>query len=78
MAARFRHLAGIAVLAPAALLPVPALACTLCHSPQATSVRERLLAGDLWWNACAVALPLTLLLAVVALVLREPEERSRS
>ena len=72
-----RHLAGIALLAPATLLPVPALACSLCHSPQAASVRERLLAPDLWWNACAVALPLMLLLSVVALVVREPRERSR-
>ncbi|MBB3911142.1 hypothetical protein [Sphingomonas desiccabilis] len=75
--ARFRHLTGIAVLAPAALLPMPALACTLCHSPQAASVRERLLAADLWWNACAVALPLMLLLSVVALVVREPGKRSQ-
>jgi predicted permease len=55
------------------LLPVPALACTLCQSAQAASIRDRLMAPDLWWNACAIILPLSLLLAVVALVLREPE-----
>ena len=77
MAEGFRHLSRISILALATLLPVPALACTLCHSPQAASVRERLLAPDLWWNACAVALPLMLLLSVVALVVREPRERSR-
>jgi hypothetical protein len=57
------------------LVSTPALACTLCHSPQAASVRERLLAPDLWWNGCAVALPLVFLLSVVALVLREPIAR---
>jgi hypothetical protein len=66
---RFAWSAGLLL---ALLVPTPALACTLCHSPQAASVRERLLAPDLWWNGCAVALPLVLLLSVVALVLREP------
>jgi hypothetical protein len=56
----------------ALLFPVPALACTLCRSAQATSIRERLLAPDLWWNACAIVLPLLLLLSLVTLAAREP------
>ena len=76
MAAR-KHLVWTGVAALVSLSPAPALACTLCHSPQAASVRERLLSPDLWWNACAVALPLLFLLAVVALVVREPGERSQ-
>ncbi|MCC2975455.1 hypothetical protein LK533_02055 [Sphingomonas sp. PL-96] len=72
-----KQMGWIGVAALASLPPAPALACTLCHSPQAVSVRERLLSPDLWWNACAVVLPLLFLLALVALVLREPGERSQ-
>jgi hypothetical protein len=70
-----KHLVWTGIVVLVSLSPAPALACTLCHSPQAASVRERLLSPDLWWNACAVALPILFLLAVVALVVREPGER---
>jgi hypothetical protein len=63
--------AGFAFLA--ALLAGPAHACTLCDSVQAMSVRARLLAHDLWWNACAVALPLVLLLVVIGWIAYEPD-----
>jgi hypothetical protein len=70
-----KHLGRVGVVALLALFPAPALACTLCHSPQAASVRERLLSPDLWWNACALVLPLLFLLTVLAAVVREPVER---
>ena len=56
-----------------ALLPSSAKACTLCHSAQAISVRERLLGPDLALNLAAILLPVTALLAIVALVARDPE-----
>ncbi|MGK6325128.1 hypothetical protein ACMGDM_18845 [Sphingomonas sp. DT-51] len=56
-----------------ALLPSPAAACTLCHSAPAISVRERLLSPDLASNLAAILLPVTALLAIVALVARDPE-----
>ena len=61
-----------------ALLPKPAMACTLCHSAQATSVRTRLLGPDLLWNLAAILLPLAGLLAIVALVLCEPAKPGRA
>ena len=61
-----------ALPAGAAFLPAPVLGCTLCHSDIATLLRARVLAPDVWWNACAVAVPLLLLFAVVAIVAFEP------
>lgn len=55
------------------LLPSSADACTLCHSAQAISVRESLLGPDLALNLAAILLPVTALLAIVALVARDPE-----
>lgn len=55
-----------------ALLAGPAMACTLCNSSQAMSVRARLLEPDLLWNAAAILLPLLGLLAIIALAVREP------
>ena len=55
--------------------PVDAFACTLCGSPQAISVRARLLQPDLWFNLFAVALPLVLLGLVVAFARRDPVGR---
>ena len=52
-----------------------AVACTLCNSRQAVSIRARLFEGDLWWNAAAVLLPISLLLLLVAAVAREPRGR---
>jgi hypothetical protein len=56
-----------------ALLPSPAAACTLCHSARAISVRERLLGPDLTSNLAAILLPVTALLAIVALLARDPD-----
>ena len=62
----------MSVTALFALLAGPAMACTLCNSTQAMSVRARLLEPDLLWNAAAIMLPLLGLLAIIALAVREP------
>lgn len=67
--ARGLSLAALALLASTAS---PALACTLCYSRQAATLRERLSGADMLWNLCALALPLLLLTAIVALIAREP------
>lgn len=56
--------------------PAPAWACTICHSPTAWGVRHLLLEHEFLSNLAAVAAPLPLLLAIVALVAREPGNRS--
>lgn len=48
----------------------PAWACTLCHSRTAEDVRAAILGPDLWSNLGALAAPLPLLVAAVALVRR--------
>jgi hypothetical protein len=53
------------------LLPQPAWACTICHSPTAFGVRHLLFEHDFVRNAAAVAAPIPLLLAIVAVALRE-------
>ena len=58
-----------------ALQPATAAACTLCYSRQAILVRERLCQDDLWWNGCAILLPLALLASIVALAAHEPRHR---
>ncbi len=55
--------------------PAQGFACTLCHSPQAVSVRARLLQPDLWFNLCAVLLPLALLAWTVGMVAIGPRDR---
>ena len=56
------------LLAVSVLQPAEVFACTLCHTPQATSIRARLLQPDLWFNLCAVALPIALLASIVAVI----------
>jgi len=53
----------------------PALACTLCHSQAAISVRHQLLEHDLAANAAAVAAPIPLLLGAILLIARQPRKR---
>ncbi|SFR81889.1 hypothetical protein [Sphingomonas jatrophae] len=60
-----------ALLVPLALTPLPAAACTLCRSDAAEAIRARLVAPDLAWNLCVTAIPLLLLLAIIAAVARE-------
>ena len=58
--------------------PAQGFACTLCHSPQAVSVRARLLQPDLWFNLCAILLPLALLAWTVGMVAVGPANRRRA
>jgi hypothetical protein len=67
-----RPSARFTVTAATGMWPAQAFACTLCDSAQAVSVRARLLQPDLWFNLCAVLVPLALFAAVVALVARHP------
>ena len=55
--------------------PGVAIACTLCGSPQAVSVRTLLFGSDWWWTGAAVLLPLPILLSIVAAVSHEPRKR---
>jgi hypothetical protein len=63
------------ILVIGAMIPTEVLACTLCDSPQATSIRARLLQPDLWFNLCAIALPIALLASIVAVVHFDPVGR---
>jgi len=63
------------ILAIGVMTPTQVLACTLCDSPQATSIRARLLQPDLWFNLCAIALPIALLASIVAVVHFDPVGR---
>ena len=56
--------------------PARGFACTLCHSAQAVSVRARLLQPDLWFNLCAVLLPLALLAWAIGMVAIGPTGRN--
>jgi hypothetical protein len=58
-----------------ATAPGPAWACTICHSPTAWGVRHLLFEHDFVYNLAAVAAPIPLLLAIIALVAREPKDR---
>lgn len=51
--------------------PLPALACTLCHTPTAREVRHVVLEHGFAGNLMALALPLPILLAVVYLAALE-------
>ena len=53
-----------------ALLAEPALACTICHSPEGVDLRHQLLEHDLLRNAAAVAAPVPVLLAAILLAAR--------
>lgn len=55
------------------LAPTSTLACTLCHSLPALTIRARILGPDLSWNVAAMLLPLFLLGAIVAIVCYEPD-----
>ena len=57
--------------------PARAIACTLCDSVQAVSVRARLLQPDLWLNLGAILLPLIMLMGILAVVARDPAGRRR-
>jgi hypothetical protein len=57
------------------LLAGPAAACTICHSPTALGVRHLLLHHDLGRNAAAVAAPIPILLAAIAVAGRAPRRR---
>lgn len=63
------------IVALGAMTPAEVFACTLCHSPQATLIRARLLQPDLWFNVCAIALPIALLASIVAVVHFDPVGR---
>ena len=71
--ARIRTAAALGLLA----LPGAAMACTLCDSAQAVSIRQRLFDGELWRNGAAVLLPIALLLLIVAAVGRDPAAAGR-
>jgi len=58
--------------------PVRGFACTMCHSPQAVSVRARLLQPDLWFNLCATLLPLLLLAWMIGMVATPSTSRSHA
>lgn len=62
----------IAVITTTGMWSVDAFACTLCHSPQAVSVRARLLQSDLWSNLFMVVLPIALLGWIIAMVAHGP------
>jgi ABC-type phosphate transport system auxiliary subunit len=72
-----RPIFHIAVIGTIGVWPAQALACTLCDSGQAISVRARLLQPDLWLNLGAVGLPLVMLAGVIALVAHDPRGGSR-
>lgn len=76
-AVSMRRFMAAGLAASATFAAGPAAACTLCRSAPAASIRERLLAPDLWWNAAALVMPLLLLLSIVALVAREPGGSAR-
>jgi hypothetical protein len=63
------------LLAASVWQPAEVFACTLCDSPQATSIRARLFQPDLWFNLCAVSLPIALLASIVAVIHFEPASR---
>ncbi|WP_420139465.1 hypothetical protein [Sphingomonas sp.] len=65
------------LLAIVVAVHAPAFACTLCHSPQSASIRERLLQPDLWLNLGAILFPIGLLVWIVALVAHAPAAKDR-
>jgi hypothetical protein len=67
----------LALIATAGSWPAQAVACTLCDSIQATSVRARLLQPDLWLNLGAILLPLALLAGILMTVARNPDPEGR-
>jgi hypothetical protein len=67
----------IALIATAGTWPAQALACTLCDSSQAASVRARLLQPDVWLNLGAILLPLALLAGILVMVARNPDPEGR-
>lgn len=71
-----RRLARPLLLAAAlATVPLPAMACTHCDSPDAVAVRAKVFASDFWRNLGAILAPLPLLLVAVAVVDRFGADR---
>lgn len=50
--------------------PLPAAACTHCDSPDAVATRAKVFGAGFWTTLAAVAAPLPLLIAGIALVER--------
>lgn len=65
---KFLHLLAAAAL----VAPAPAFACTICHSPTAWGVRHLLLEHDVLHHLAAISAPLAVLLAIIAIIAREP------
>ncbi|MGY3266729.1 alcohol dehydrogenase class IV [Lysobacter sp. HA35] len=65
------HPAALAFFVMLAGVAFRADACTLCHSPTARLVRDHVLHHGFAAHATAVALPLLLLVAVIALAARD-------
>ncbi|MGY4514928.1 hypothetical protein [Lysobacter sp. HA18] len=72
------HPATLACLLMFSGFVFPADACTLCHSPTARLVRDHVLHHGLAAHAAAVALPLPLLAAVIALAARDRRRQEPS
>jgi hypothetical protein len=66
------------VFATAALAPLSAAACTLCHSDLAREVRQQVFGPEFLANALAVFAPLPVLIACIYLAARDsPSEYRR-